>query len=294
MRMRNALFLALLGCLISIPTHSAPPSYNLQISIGNEDNGTTSQNFTQLTGAFRYAKGLTRQTSLNFNADISTRQYNDTSSKDNNSLLLEGIYNYAPSKGFTASVYSLILRQRFETFDNSANDGSETSILLADFFRISENLSFVGGLEFIQSTTDIVDTSTQGLFAGLDYWLSDKLLGYINVKVQDEENTINLAALAASPARAQRVLVSGSHLPGEPGFQGNTGATAANTVAPTAGVAAQPIRQRNDSDNLFVTLGLNYEIDARQSIDFSIARFNYDTVTDTNIDQISLDYFWRF
>jgi hypothetical protein len=268
----------------NLSAEAAPPSFNLQLSVGSEDDGRSSERFTQLTGAYRYSKGLSRQSSLNFNADLSTQKFSKTASKDNHSLLLEGVYNYVPSPGFTKPVYSVILRQQFESFDNSAFDTSDTALLLVDFFRINENLSFVGGLEFIDSSSDIVDTSTIGLFAGLDYWLSNKIMAYTNVKLQDEQNDINLAALQTSPRIAQRSLIAGAHLPGEAGFQGN-----ANATSPTQGSGSQ-----NDSDNLFITVGLNYEIDSRQSIDFSLARFNYDTVVDTTIKQISLDYFFRF
>ena len=278
-------YLLFFHALLLTPALAAPPSFNVQVSAGTQDDGTTSESFTQLTGSFHYSKGLTRQSSLNFNADLSTQRFSDTSNKDKNALLIEGIYNYVPSPGFTKPVYSLILRQQFETFDNSAFDTSDTSLLLVDFFRMSEKLSFVGGLEFIDSSSDIVDTATRGLFAGLDYWLTHKLLAYTNLKLQKENNDINLAAITTSPRPAARgIIIAGAHLPGEAGFQGNTNAT-----SPTAGSGAQ-----SDSDNRFITVGLNYEIDAKQSIDFSLAQFRYETSSTTTIDQISLDYFFRF
>jgi hypothetical protein len=264
---------------------AAPPSFNLQVSAGNEDNGATNDSFTQLTGSFHYSKGLTRQTSLNFNADLYTKQFRKSASKDKNGVLIEGIYNYVPSPGFTKPVYSLILRQQFETFDNSAFDTSDTSLLLVDFFRISEKLSFVGGLELIDSSTDLRDRTTHGLFGGLDYWLTHKLLMYTNIKLQKESSDIKPAAPSTSPRAAARGIdIAGAHEFGEPGHISNTNAT-----SPTTGSGSQ-----SDSDNRFITVGLNYEIDTKQSIDFSLAKFRYETSITTTIDQISLDYFFRF
>lgn len=271
--------LAVVPFLLSFPVIAAPPAWLLQIGLGNEDTGTVDDNFTQLTGAFRYGKGLTRKSSYNLNADIYTRRFDTASSRDKDGLLLEAAYNVIPVPGYTKPVYSFVLRQEFERFDNQANDTSQTSLLVIDSFRIDEQWNFVGGLELIRLTSDLIESDIVGLFAGLDFWATDDLVLYGKIKVQAEDNALKLNA---SPRPANRIEFAGSHLPSEPGFTGDTGGS-----TPTSGSST-------DSDNLFLTLGFNYSFDEHQSIDLSYERFRYDTISTITLKRISLDYFLRF
>ena len=58
---RHTYLMLSFAILWSLNSQAAPPAFQLQVSAGIWDNGQTSENFTQLTGAYRYSRGLSRQ-----------------------------------------------------------------------------------------------------------------------------------------------------------------------------------------------------------------------------------------
>lgn len=269
--------------LVSVPVFSAPPSYNLQAGIANEsfDPGN-SDTYTQLTGSMRYSNSINRHVVTNWNMDLYTRRYDESESRDRNGLLLEFIYNYVPSGGFTKPVYSVGLRHEIEEFDQPANDADETTLLLASTIRLDDSLTFTGGFEIAQRTSDIAESDFLGIFANIDKRLSRKTIVYTNLKIQDEESSLSSDSGSGTGSRAAaRDEIAASHLPGEPGYTGPD--------LPGSSDGAD-----TDSDNIFITLGINYFMDSHSAIDLSLESIEYDGESSIQADVISLDYFYKF
>lgn len=269
--------------LVSAPAWSAPPSYNLQAGIASEsfDPGD-SDTYTQLTGSMRYNKSISRHVVTNWNMDLYTRRYDESDSRDRNGILLEFIYNFVPSGGFTKPVYSLGLRHEIEKFDQSANDAEETTLLLASTLRLDDSLTVTGGVEVAQRASDVAESDFVGVFVNLDKRLSRETIIYTNLKIQGEESSLLSSAGSGTGSRtAARAEIAGSHLPGEPGYTGPD-------------LPGSSDGSDTTSDNIFITLGINYFMDSHSAIDLSIESIEYDGESSIQADVISLDYFYKF
>lgn len=270
----------LVWCILVTRVYAAPPAFNVHLGVANEDfSEGDSDTYTQLTGSVRYSKGLSRNSVTNLNADIYTRSYSDIAANDRNGILLEAFYNYVPTLGFTKPMYSIGVRQEFEDYDNDASDLSRSSLILADTLRVDDQFTLSLGLEFIVKSSDAIDTETTGLFANMDFHLSNRVIIYANLKLQDEEIT-STASMAGAMPRAAREEVAGAHLPGEPGYVGPvTGSTNGAD---------------DNSRNTILALGVNYFIDSNQAIDISFETIEYDADMTSTRDIISFDYFYKF
>lgn len=270
-------------CLLySHSLFALPPTYTLQLTLADKDlDSRVSDTFTQITGAVRYNHGLSRNSVLALNADISTTSHNDLDDSDFTGLLGEVIYSYIPTAGFTKPVYSVGLRYAIENYDNNDQDLSITTLFATDTLRLSDRTAVTVGLELIDKSSDLADSSITGLFASVDLRGNDKTTFYALLKLQDEDSSISAAALT-SP-RAARTDISGSHLPGEPGYTGPPVTSTSGSNLPDS-----------DTTNTIVLLGVNYFINSQNAIDFSVEKADYDGDTDTTREIISLDYFYKF
>ncbi|MCK4710485.1 MAG: hypothetical protein KAU21_17860, partial [Gammaproteobacteria bacterium] len=182
--------------LISANVNAAAPSYNIQLGLAAEDFDGKTDTLRQLTGAVHYSKGLSRHSVINLNADLFTRSFSDTENRDSHGVLAEFIYSYIPGRGYTKPVYSLALRQEFEKFDNTSQNFSKTSLILADTIRLDDQLTLTAGLEYSIKTSDLEDITSSGFFINSDFQLGPKLIVYLNLKIQDEKIEADIPAIA--------------------------------------------------------------------------------------------------
>ncbi|MBT3203593.1 MAG: hypothetical protein HOM14_19610 [Gammaproteobacteria bacterium] len=269
--------------LISTSLNAASPVYNLQIELASEDFKGNTETFNQITGSVRYGKGLSRHSVINLNADLFTRHFADIDSRDSNGVLTELVYSYIPGKGFTKPVYSIALRQEFEVFDESSQDFSKTSLILADTIRLDDRITFTAGLEYLTKSSDLEDITSNGLFLNTDLQLNSKLIVYINLKIQDEKIETITINVANVPQFAERYDMSGHHTPGETGL-------------PTPSLPDSSSGSDTNSDNFISRLGINYFFSSNQSIDVSYEYSQYALSNNVDIqgNVISLDYFYKF
>jgi hypothetical protein len=260
---------------------AAAPTYHIQLTAAQEELESTDDSFMAITGSIRSIVGLTRHSAINLNADLYSRAYNDLDQNDRNGMLLEAVFNYVPTGGFRKPTYVIGLRQELERFDQSARDADKTSLFLAVALRTSDRMTLTPGLEFYRRSSDVTESDVAGIFLNADMRMSSDWLGYLNIKMQSED--ISVDAAASSALRASRMDIASGHLPGEPGY------------VPPATTASSATLE-SDSDNLIITLGANYSIDRHQSIDVSFENAEYDTSENGRINSkvLSLDYFYKF
>ena len=119
------------------------------------------------------------------------------------------------------------------------------------------------------------DSSETGLFANIDYLLSDKWLVYATVIFSDEEIDGEAGSGAGARAPAGRLAAMG-HSGGSPSFSGSS----------TRDIS---------SDNTLFTVGAGYVIDGQNSLDMAVSNRTYDTDNGkVSGNVVTLDYFYRF
>lgn len=274
----NQLIVCLVALLhVLLPVYAAPPAYNLQLGVVNEDfSSGGDETYTQLTASVRYAKGLKRNSVINLNADIFTRDNSDNQDKDTNGLLAEVIYSYIPTGGFRKPVYSLGLRIEEDSSDFIFNDFTRVSLFLADTLRIDDKTTITFGVEMSRKKLEDRDTDVIGLFLNTDFQMNDKFLIYLNLKYQDEDNEAKATSISAitNDALAARSDFAAHH----------------------EGSVASPSVSLPGSDNTYITLGANYFIDAHNAIDVSYERREYSLSDGLDLtgNLLSIDYFYKF
>ncbi len=262
---------------LSLTANATETVTTLQVSLGNEEIGSDfDDTFTQLTASVHRSLGLTRNSVFHLSADLYTRSYSDNEDKDYDGILGEVIYSYVPTGGFTKPVYSAGLRYETQSSDNFEQDFDEITLILATTLRIDDITSVTAGFEIIEKSLEDSDSDILGLFVNTDFRINDQFLWYVNLKFQDEDNEADSSAIAsAAPSLALRDAFAGGHLPSEI----------------SVGTPDLP-----SSDNTYITIGINYALSAKHTIDLSLESTEYALSGDTEIegDVISLDYFYKF
>ncbi len=272
--MKNRLLISssLVLMLVVPAARAVPPVFTLQTGVGTDDVSGESDSFFHVTGNVLYSQGISRNSIVNFTAELSSYHYQEIDDSSAEKLFLEAEYSYTPRAGFSVPTYSAAIRQLEEYKDNSDLDASTTSILLSIGYRIDDQSSVLGGLRLREKSSKN-DTSETGYFINFDYAPDNKWLLYTTLIIADEETTVS--------ANTASRLASKSHLPGEPGFVGSIPSTTSDITS--------------DSDNTWITVGASYGLDSNSSIDMAVNNQTYDTDSGkTSGNVITFDYFYRF
>ncbi len=274
------IFAPLLAIGVTIGSvQAAPPAYILQLSVGSEefdfelDDTDSNDTYTKATASVRSIVGLTRNSVVNLNADVFAQTFSDLDDKDNVGLLVEAIYSYVPTGGYTRPTYLFGLRHEIENYDDSGKDFGKTTLLLATALRLDDRITLTPGLEYSRKSLDNTDTDVGGVFVNADIKLTERVITYLNLKYQDEQSSSDTPATGARPT-----FIAGGHLPSEqPGF-------------------GLPGTSEIDSTNTLLVAGVNYAIDNHHTVDvsFEYADYALDDTGDTVATVISLDYFYKF
>ena len=269
-KMTNRITLNLLGCLLllaSFSGYSQPPIYTLQTGIGSDD--VIEDSFFHVTGSVLFSQGISRNSIVDYIAEISTINYQDEDDNSAEKLFLQVEYSYTPRAGFRVPTYSVALRQQEEYKDDSDFDSSTTSLLFSTSYRIDDRSHILGGIRVSEESSDD-DTSETGFFVNFDYIVKNDLLLYVTLNVANEETDLG--------SRPESPFSNRKHLPGEPGFVGP------DTTSGKIG-----------SDNTFLTAGASYVLGSNSSIDAAIQQQTYDTDTgEISGSVVTFDYFYRF
>ena len=246
--------------LLSSNLYAVPPVYTLQTGIGGTDIDNKSDSYFYLTGATLFSKGLSRNAIVDLQAEISSYDYADNDVLSGEELFLQATYSYTPRAGFRVPTYSIALRHLEEYLSDDAMDASTTSLILSMSYRINDRSSLRGGLK--AGERDAADNSdATGYFINYDYRYTPAWLLYTNLGAGD----------GAFTAR--------SYCSGAYSSYGNWNW---NTSA-------------DDCDNIYVTLGASFSIDALNSLDLSVDRYDYDTPSGEITGNVySVDFFHRF
>jgi hypothetical protein len=269
--------------LYPVNSYAASAAYNLQLTAAQEDYGQNlKDHYYKFTASMRSIAGITRNSAFNLNADLYTRSYADFKQWDSDGLLLEAIYSYVPTAGFSKPTYLFGLRFEYENFDQNSRDFQRNSIFVATSLRLDDRTTLTPGLQYSAKSTDDEDDNISALFLNSDFQFSQSWLIYLNLKYESEKITTSASALSTS-GRPQDIAAH--HTPAESGV--------VNTSLPSATSGSF---LHTDSDNVILTLGANYSIDSHQTIDVSYQRQNYGVsgVQDITGTVVSLDYFYKF
>jgi hypothetical protein len=244
------------------PALIAAPAFHVQMSLAQEDIQGNSNTVQRLSAAMRYSKSIASNRVLNLNADLYHQVYPDISSWNSDGFLLEAIYNWVPTPGFTRPMYSLLLRHEKSTSDWFGADFSQSSVILADNFRLDDRQSLSFGVELARRSQGAEDASLVGLFANSDITINDNLLFYLNLKLQQQDNGKSYGGL---------------------------------NVVDSLRLRAYPATESGKIVNRFFTIGANYSINAHHSFDLSYQSVKYDFNGDgSDYTLVSFDYFYKF
>lgn len=254
--------------------HATPPVYTLQAGIGSDDVSGKNDTFYRVAAGVLFSQGLSRNSIVDFTAEVSSYTYQEVDDNSAQKLFLQGEYSYTPRAGFSVPTYSVALRQLEESKKDSDFDASTTSLLLSVGYRIDDQTNVLGGLRFSEKSSNL-DSSETGIFGNIDYLLSDQWLLYATVIISDEDIEGESGSGTAGRPPAGRY-----------GAMGHSGGSASFSGSPTADIS---------SDNTLITVGAGYMIDGQNSIDAAISNRTYDTDDDKlSGNVITLDYFYRF
>lgn len=247
--------------LLSSNLYAAPPVYTLQAGIGGTDIDNNSDSYFYLTGATLFSKGLSRNAIVDLQAEISSYDYADNDDLSGEELFLQVTYAYTPRAGFRVPTYSIALRHLEEYLSDDAMDASTTSLILSMSYRLNDRSSLRGGLK--AGKRDAADNSDPtGYFINFDYRYAPEWLLYTNLGAGD----------GAFNARS---YCSGAYGSSYGSWNWNTSA--------------------DDCDNIYVTLGASFSINALNSLDLSVNRYDYDTPSgEISGNVYSVDFFHRF
>ncbi len=247
--------------LLSSNLYAVPPVYTLQTGLGGTDIENESDSYFYLTGATLISKGLSRNAIVDFQAEISAYDYADNNDLSGEELFLQGTYSYTPRAGFRVPTYSIALRHLEEYLSEDAMDASTTSLILSMSYRLNDRSSLRGGLK--SGRRDAADDSdASSYFINFDYRYTPELLLYTNLGAGDGAFTA-------------RSYCSGAYGSGYGNWNWNTSA--------------------EDCDNTFVTFGASFAINALNSLDLSVNRYDYDTPSGEVTGNVySVDFFHRF
>lgn len=274
--MKNRLLVfSCFSLLISAPlVYATPPVYTLQAGIGTDDVSGKDDTFYRLAAGVLLSKGLSRNSIVDFTAEVSSYSYQEVEDNSAQKLFLQGEYSYTPRAGFSVPTYSVALRQLEESKKDSDFDASTTTLLLSVGYRIDDQTNVLGGLRFSEKSSNL-DSSETGIFGNIDYLLSDQWLLYATVIVSDEDIDGDSDGGTGGRPPAGRLAAMG-HGGGSASFSGS----------PTADIS---------SDNTLITIGAGYVIDGQNSIDAAISNRTYDTDNEElSGNVVTLDYFYRF
>lgn len=266
-----------------VDSYATSAVYNLQLTAAQEDYGKNlKDNYYKFTASVRSISGITRNSAFNLNADLYTRSYEDFNQWDSDGLLLEAIYSYVPTAGFTKPTYLFGLRYEVENFDQDSRDFQRYSIFVATSLRLDDRTTLTPGVQYSTKSTDDEDDNISALFVNSDIRISRAWLTYLNLKYESEKITTSASALSTA-GRPQDFAAH--HTPAESGV--------VNTSLPSATAGSF---LHTDSNNVILTLGANYSIDSHQTIDVSYQRQKYGLSGSQDITGtvISLDYFYKF
>ena len=240
----------------------AAPAFHVQMTLAQEDIRGNANTLQRLTAAMRYSKSIASDTVINLNADLYHQAYPDIASWNSNGVLLEAIYNLTPTPGFTRPMYSLLLRHESSTSDWSGADFSQSTLILADTFRLDDRQSLALGAEFARRSQGGGNATLAGLFVNTDIAASEQLLLYINLKLQQQDSATTYGGRYAGGTQRLRR------------------------------------NSRSEDDkilNRYFTVGANYSVNAHHSFDLSYQSVKYDfNGNGSNYTLVSLDYFYKF
>ena len=260
--------------LFSHPSQAIPINYNLNLSIGSEDNtGIDPEFFKSISIEANYFKGLSRSSVLVLSGEVTSIDYNDSTTRDGAIFEIEAKFSYVPDPGYTRPTYSISIRQT----ESDNIDKSTTALILTSSIRLDEEISLLGGFKISESKSD-QDASQVGVFVNFDYKPSDNLTLYATYSLVDEETD----AMTDSTPRAEANLrgpIASHHTCAERG-----------DCAPAAG--ADP----TDFDNTTFTLGTSYKIASQHLIDFAYDHFIYEPKggDNTTSDVFTANYYYLF
>jgi len=241
------------GLLLSLMIFSQlaqaiPLNYNLQLSLGSEDNsGSDPEIFKSIALEANYFKGLSRKSALILSGMITSIDFNDSSTRDGAIIEIEAKYSYIPNPGFTNPTYSIAIRQT--EADNT--DISTTALILTSSVRLDEEILLLGGLRFSESKSD-QDDSQIGAFINIDYAPTNKLTLYATYSFVDSESD-SMTTTVIVEDRTSRDPIA-AHLCQERGD------------CPTIVV---PGTDPTDFENTSITLGTSYNVAPQHYLDFA-------------------------
>lgn len=257
--------LALTILLLSTVSYAVPPTYTLQTGIGSINIDSDSDTYFYLTGNAQFSRSLSNYSILDLIGEVSIYEYSDSDDISSEELFFQGTYSYTPRAGYRVPTYSLGLRLREEMVSGDGLDATTLLILAGIDYRIDDRTKIWGGLKLGQRDADGT-SDVYGIFANLDIqYLPDWLL-YSTLGSDQGADSIR------------------SYCGG--GFSSGSG----------YGYGSSSMDfDTDDCDDLYLTLGANYAIDAFQTLDFSATFHNYDVPGDSVSGEFySVDYFYRF
>lgn len=251
--------------LLSTSLHAMPPVYTIQGGIGGTDIGRKTDNYYYLTGSVLGSRGISRKAILDLQAEISTYDYDDNDDLDGEELFLQATYSYTPRAGFQVPTYALGLRHTEEYLSGDDMDASTTTLLISMSYRLNDRSKLTGGLKSGQRDASS-DSDPKGYFINYDYRYSPEWLLYSTLGGGEGAFTV-------------RSFCSGA-------YRGNYGYRYRTWNAN---------RSPDDCDDLYLTLGGSYVIDAVNSLDLSVSHHEYDLPGgDLSGNFYSVDFFHRF
>ena len=248
--------------LLSSNLYAVPPIYTLQTGLGGTDIGNDTDSYYYLTGSVLISKGLSHNGIADLQAEISSYDYADNDDLSGEELFLQAIYSYTPRAGFRVPTYSFGLRHLEEYLSDDEIDASTTTLILSMSYRLNDRSSLRGGVKAGERDSGD-DSDATDYFINFDYRYTPEWLLYTNLGAGD----------GAFTARSYCSGAYGSSY----GSNWNW-----NTSA-------------DDCDNTYLTLGASYSINALNSLDMSLNRYEYDTPSgDITGNVYSVDFFHRF
>ena len=271
MTIRPIVFAAML--LAGAPAQALPPVYTVQTGVGSDDVGGDAETFGYLTGAVLFSNGLSANSIIDLQGEISTIGFPDNDDRSGEEIFLQGTYSYTPRAGFRVPTYSAGLRHVEEFFQDDELDASTTSLILSLSYRLDDRNSLLGGLK-LDSRDSSDDSDTTGYFVSYDYRYSPRVILYSTLNLADEDIEAG-GAVSGLPDTAARRFVGSGHLPSE---RGGAGSGSPST-----------------SDNTYLTLGASWALTTSDSLDLSVSREEYDTdAGEVSGNIYSVDFFHRF
>ncbi len=247
--------------LLSSNLYALPPIYTLQAGVGGTDIDNESDSYYYLTGSMLFSKGLSENSIVDLQAEISSYDYADNNNLSSEELFLQATYSYTPRAGFRVPTYSLGLRHLEEFLARDSMDASTTTLILSMSYRLNDRSSLLGGIK--AGTRDAADNSDpSSYFVNFDYRYSPEWLLYTTLGVGEGAFTA-------------RSYCSGVYRSGNGNWNWNAWS--------------------DDCDDTFVTLGASHGINAFNSLDLSVGYHEYDTSSgDFTGNVYSVDFFHRF